>query len=212
VVTERRGGKRQGTKGKQYSNRSDLRQAPQAATGQTYGVAKQQMDAQRAIPLAKTPVPGVAPSPASPSGGVSALAGMLGGGGSQVAVPSLTAPTTRPNEPLTAGLPTGPGAGPEALNLPSPDDDLLASLRAMYRAYPNDDIARLMAALEARINSAPRRPNLQSAPRQPNSAASDASFMGRLGRISQTGGGQSPGTFAGTDDSAVRTPQGTIEG
>jgi len=27
-------------------------------------------------------------------------------------VPSLTDPTQRPNEPLTAGLPSGPGPGP----------------------------------------------------------------------------------------------------
>jgi hypothetical protein len=30
-------------------------------------------------------------------------------------VPSLSAPTARPNEPVTAGLPSGPGAGPEAV-------------------------------------------------------------------------------------------------
>ena len=33
----------------------------------------------------------------------------------------LTAPTQRPNEPVTAGAPAGAGPGPEALNLPAPD-------------------------------------------------------------------------------------------
>lgn len=39
------------------------------------------------------------------------VAGMLG---------PLDAPTQRPNEPLTAGLPSGPGPGPGALAAPDP--------------------------------------------------------------------------------------------
>lgn len=34
----------------------------------------------------------------------------------------LTAPTERPEEPVTTGIPIGPGAGREALNLPSNQD------------------------------------------------------------------------------------------
>jgi hypothetical protein len=34
------------------------------------------------------------------------------------AVTPLTAPTERPNEPMTHGMDFGPGAGSEALNLP----------------------------------------------------------------------------------------------
>lgn len=30
-------------------------------------------------------------------------------------VPNLSSPSSRPNEPLTSGLPAGPGMGPEAL-------------------------------------------------------------------------------------------------
>lgn len=94
-----RGGPRNGTPGKAYGNRSDLRgQKPpgaalpvQTAPGQAYGMRKQQEDAQRALPIA-TPA---APAPTQ--------------------VPSLADPTTRPNEPVTTGLPMGPGAGPEAL-------------------------------------------------------------------------------------------------
>lgn len=43
-------------------------------------------------------------------------------------------PTELPDQPVTSGLPTGPGPGPEVLNLPGPasqgpDPDLLAAVR-----------------------------------------------------------------------------------
>ena len=142
-----RGGKRRGQVGKPYPNRADLRttQAPKAAQGQPYGEAKAQLQSQQAIPLSRTPAPTAQP------GGTAALAGMVGGGG--VSVPPLNAPTTRPNEPLTAGLPSGPGPGPEALHLPaqsSEDDQMLGVLRAFHQAYPNSDIARLISEMTAR--------------------------------------------------------------
>lgn len=37
-------------------------------------------------------------------------------------VTPITEPTQRPNEPVTAGSPIGPGAGTEALSLPSNED------------------------------------------------------------------------------------------
>ena len=37
-------------------------------------------------------------------------------------ITSLTAPTERPNEPVTSGITAGAGAGPEALMLPSAGD------------------------------------------------------------------------------------------
>jgi hypothetical protein len=99
-----RGGRRDGTPGRAYGNRSDLNgpKPPgmplpvQAASGQAYGARKQQEDAQRAIPMASAP--GMSQPAMSPE-----------------QIPSLTDPTTRPNEPVTAGLPVGPGPGPEAL-------------------------------------------------------------------------------------------------
>jgi hypothetical protein len=61
----------------------------------------------------------------------------------------LGAPTNQPNQPLTAGLPTGPGPGPEALGLPgeatSGDDEVEGFLRAVASQYPNTDIERLLA-------------------------------------------------------------------
>lgn len=104
------------------ANRADLTQpSAQAVPNQPYGVAAEQKAAMNAIPLPNqqqagfrppSPAAGGAPvsSPASP-GVPSALPGapMVGANG------PLTRPTERPNEPVTHGLPVGPGAGPEAL-------------------------------------------------------------------------------------------------
>lgn len=63
------------------------------------------------------------------------------------APPRLDRPTENPDEPITAGLPVGPGPGPEAVITPvglSDDDRLLAYLQAMYQALPNSDVARLL--------------------------------------------------------------------
>ena len=94
-------------------NRADLTQ-PAAATvpNQSYGEASQQRQAMQAIPLPMQPSPGGGPPSAPrPSQNPSALGGapMVGANG------PLTRPTERPNEPVTHGLPVGPGAGPEAL-------------------------------------------------------------------------------------------------
>lgn len=99
-----RGGKRTGVQGKAYSNRSDLNAGPRidAPRGQPYGVAGQQIAAQQQMPMAAPPAP--APPVA------------------------LGAPTTRPDEPVQAGLSLGPGPGPESIPAiaPSgPDPDLL---------------------------------------------------------------------------------------
>jgi hypothetical protein len=126
-----RGGRRQGTPGKAYGNRTDLNGAkPMAVPGQTYGEQKQQLDAQAAIPMARPPAERLAdytgPSPAD--------------------VPSLlSAPSARPEEPLTAGLASGPGPGPEAIAMaraaPKPGVD---DLRAVYAAFPYPGIRRLL--------------------------------------------------------------------
>ena len=77
-----RGGKRQGTPGKGYANRTDLMMQPdmQKNTAATGGMEQR--------------VP--APSPVTPEDS-----------------PNLSAPTQRPDEPITAGLPIGAGPGPQ---------------------------------------------------------------------------------------------------
>lgn len=100
-----RGGRRTGTPGAKYENRSDLRKpkiSDPVPTGLAYGEHKKQAEARAAIPV-PTAVAPTSPSPAT------AVA--------RPVIP-LTEPTQRPDEPLTAGLPVGPGPGPEALVRP----------------------------------------------------------------------------------------------
>ena len=135
------GGRRQGAPGKAYSNRLDMNQNRQpvtVASGQPYGARQEQVAAQRALPLPAAP-----PVPAPPPPAPGALPGGRG---------PFTRPTEYPDEPLTAGMSMGPGPGPEALAMRAVtvDDQLVAQLRGLYAAYPNSDIAALLAAAERR--------------------------------------------------------------
>lgn len=87
-----RGGKRQGTPGKAYANRTDM--------GMNY------------MPIEDAGLN----TPAS--GGVRPSAQAMQQAMMSVYpedIPNLTDPTQRPNEPITDGLPGGPGRGTEAL-------------------------------------------------------------------------------------------------
>jgi len=116
-----------------YANRTDLnnpaqRVARQAVPGQTYGEATRQMEAQRAVPMAAAPTD-VTPRPRP-------VPGTLG---------SLARRTERPNEPITAGAPFGPGMGPEAMGMASTTSDpALDELRMIFQMFPNDDLADLL--------------------------------------------------------------------
>ena len=118
------GGTRTASPGKAYTNRTDLKQPVTAPTGQAYGERKAQVDAQRAIPLPQAP-------PVVPLG----------------------APTQRPQEPLTAGLPVGPGPGPEALApmAPPPQEaPILEMFQALYAQYPSNDLRTMIEELQYR--------------------------------------------------------------
>ncbi len=144
-----RGGKRTGTPGTSYPNRTDLAQPKTAAPGQEYGQAAAQLRAQTVAPLPKqAPVPtsGQAAPPAvpAPAGGAPTTPpGGLGG---------LADPSARPNEPLTAGLASGPGPGPEALGgvVAPPEDPTVATLKGILARYPNQDLQALVAQASAR--------------------------------------------------------------
>ena len=116
-----------------YSNRTDLQNvAAKVATGQTYGMAKQQMDAQRAVPMGKSPADVAAVQRPVP--------GTLG---------SLTRPTERPTEPITAGAPFGAGPGPVAAGIPMPTSATASAvdeIRAIAQTYGNDDLLDLLDA------------------------------------------------------------------
>jgi len=108
----------------------------QVAKGQTYGKRKQQEDAMRAVPMAPsptgTPQPVRRPTPNAPE--------------------SLTAPTARPMEPITAGAPFGAGPGPEAMGLPMirpTEDAAVSELRQILMSYPSDELADLLDAYES---------------------------------------------------------------
>lgn len=145
-----RGGRREGTPGQAYGNRTDLnanRQAVTAATGQAYGARGAQEAAQRAVPLPAPPPVQAAPAPQAARPPAPAP-GTLG---------AFNRPTDYPTEPLTAGLPVGPGAGPEAVRTgANPNGDVEAQLLALYRAAPNNDVLRLLRTVRA------QQPSFQS--------------------------------------------------
>jgi hypothetical protein len=100
--------------------------------GQTYGEATAQQQRVRSVPtdaaptdVAKRQRPRAVP----------------------MAPGSLTGPTTRPQEPITAGAPFGPGPGPSAAGiLPAvpPDGDVLGTLQYLNQLYPNSDLQNLI--------------------------------------------------------------------
>ena len=135
------GGDRAPTAGTSYPQRSDLRGQPvTTAKGQAYGVAAAQAASQRVVPLAAAPAP---PAPTAPPSAA-------GAGGALPPPPDLYRPTERPGEPVTHGLPTGAGAGPEALPIQqtAATDPVAIQIRAMFAANPqNQELANMVAEL-----------------------------------------------------------------
>jgi hypothetical protein len=101
-------------------------QAPQYISGLPYGQGQATMAQQQSAPMAGSPTPTAAdmPMPSLPS------------------VTPLTAPTERPNEPLTSGMDFGPGPGGEALNLPK-QRTLSEILSSMIDLDPTGDVQDL---------------------------------------------------------------------
>lgn len=121
------------------SQRTDGQPARYAA-GMAYGDGQDFYDLQTQAPMS-----GGQPSPASlPLNQGSALADYA-----KEVVP-FDAPTQYPDQPMTTGLRTGAGAGPEILSTPS-----------MIAAQNSEDVARLMAVLPiyARIAESPNASN-----------------------------------------------------
>ena len=79
-------------------------------TGFSYGQNQALAEQQSGAPMAKAPsLTGTTASPISMASNLPQAT-------------SITAPTERPNEPVTTGIAMGPGAGPEALTLPGASD------------------------------------------------------------------------------------------
>lgn len=113
--------------GASYSQRSDLNAQPiRVASGQTYGDRQAQVDAQRAMPLAQVPAPPPLGGGASP-----------GAAGPPPAMLGLYDDTGRPDEPVTAGMMRGPGAGPAFGELS--DRDVIEALARRFPGLPGLD-------------------------------------------------------------------------
>lgn len=139
-----RGGPRQGAPGQAYANRTDM-QAVKVATGQPYGVAKQQAESQKVVPLAGRTSPGPSASPAAAPARQAKPPGPHPG-----QITPLDAPTMRPGEPVTAGLSVGAGPGVEAnpfSNVGS-DDDAVLAIRAAYAAYPSEALRAMLERVD----------------------------------------------------------------
>jgi hypothetical protein len=119
-----------------YAQRTDLNSS---AMTPEYGGVKALADAQKAVPMA-----------ASPTGQPQMQRPVPGDTG------SLTRPTDRPQEAITAGAPFGAGAGPNAAGIPinaapmsGSKQDLIERVRAIYSMYPNPNLMSLMMVLES---------------------------------------------------------------
>lgn len=115
----------------------------QVPNNQPYGQRQALERSLSAVPMAgsntatKTPVPTTSADPNSPNLPV--------GPGD---IPSLTSPTMYPAEPLTSGLSTGPGAGPESLHLYAHGNEELSILRGVYAKFANEDLRKLIEWME----------------------------------------------------------------
>lgn len=138
----KRGGRRAGTPGKAYSNRTDMnavRTLPaMAPTGLPYGEHKQLVDMQQTVAL-----PAAAGPPAAPSAADAAPSPPLPAPGG---LGAFDRPSERPTEPVTAGSAHGPGPGLEALNLGGPalgGQTMAALLEQVAAASGSTDLAQL---------------------------------------------------------------------
>ena len=128
-------------------NRTDLltkAQPVRTPTGLAYGEASQLRQTQQQVP-------GAAPQQAPVSLQAQAHAA------AQATPPPanlIHAPTQRPNEPVTAGLATGAGPGPEVLaGGGAAMDPTLAVLQGMYSRYPSPDMQALVMEAQRRAGN-----------------------------------------------------------
>lgn len=117
---------------------------PAVPDGLPYGERKQLETSMSAVPIGSGPAP-APPSPGPGAAGAPDQAALMGALQQyQPPAGDLLGDTQRPGEPVTAGLATGPGAGPDAVAQGPAPDLIGAQLRAMYQLDPNADILRLI--------------------------------------------------------------------
>lgn len=120
------------------SQRTDGRQPVRYMSGGPYGEGQEMMDLQSSAPMAETPPVASRPRRA-------AAAPTMGEG---MGLTSLFAPSQRPDEPVTAGAPFGPGPGPTMM--PAANGKLASTLRKLVTSDESGSIARLLAMAERR--------------------------------------------------------------
>jgi hypothetical protein len=104
-------------------------QAARYIPGMAYGQGQATMQQQQSAPMAgPTPRGDVKSSPMNVPG--------------MPPITPLTAPTDRPDEPITSGVDFGPGAGSEALNLPR-ERSLSEILASMIDMDPTGEVQEL---------------------------------------------------------------------
>lgn len=143
-----RGGKRAGKPGVAYSNRSDLN-GPQPvanyAAGNTYGTGAELARSQQQMPVSAPQAPGPTQGPPGLPGQPQAAPGPPPGG-----LGTFHGPTERPNEPITHGLPTGPGGGPEVLSAPVARPAMTLLQQVASSPFASDEIRSLLNNLQNR--------------------------------------------------------------
>ena len=107
------------------------------ATNQQYGMALAQQKSQQAVPMGQSPVS--APQQTKPTVRPGSLT-------------PLTAPTARPNEPITAGADFGPGPNSAVVGMIpqiGSKNDLAMRVRAIASQFPSAALLGLVAELES---------------------------------------------------------------
>lgn len=124
-----------------FAKRTDTgpKQSVSTVTGQDYGDAKQQAMEQRTAPMiAQQPLP----SAPAPAGAPQDMHQMAPFGGA-----SLQDHTGRPGEPITTGVPIGPGAGPEVLSGGAPAQMANGAMTQMLQGMSATDTTGALADL-----------------------------------------------------------------
>jgi hypothetical protein len=118
----------------------NMMQAPSAPTGMPYGEHQASIQAQEAVPVAGGGAPGDLMSRIASLPPVDFNS-----------VPNINDPTMEPAEPITTGLPVGPGLGPEVLG-PAAAGRVESTLRLIADVSGNPEMRRLadIAALRGR--------------------------------------------------------------
>jgi hypothetical protein len=145
-----RGGARQGTPNKAYANRTDLNNPKPlpitAATGQQYGQATAQKNAQKIVPMASGNL-GIGNQQGQPpqgSQGPPSYSGPQPG-----SMPDLFGPTQNPNEHFMTGVNAGPGQGSEALTSMTPAPTIAALGLLKTLPDPSPHVKMIIAYLTA---------------------------------------------------------------